>query len=57
MTLDVGSMPSVRTRARDIRRERRMMRAFQNPVLGPVLRRFGGPEDIERMGMSFWSHA
>lgn len=55
MTLDVGSTPSVRDRAHDIRRERRMMRAFQNPILGPLLRRFGGPEDIVRMGMSFWS--
>ena len=32
-----------------------MMRAFQNPILGPLLRRFGGPEDIVEMGMSFWS--
>jgi hypothetical protein len=55
MMLDVGSTPSVRNRAQDIRRERRMMRAFQNPILGPLLRRFGGPEDIVQMGMSFWS--
>ncbi len=32
-----------------------MMRAFQNPILGPLLRRFGGPQDILQMGMSFWS--
>ncbi|OBK53599.1 methyltransferase [Mycobacterium sp. 1081908.1] len=31
------------------------MRVFQNPILGPLLRRFAGPEDIVRMGMSFWS--
>ncbi|WP_081665128.1 methyltransferase [Mycobacterium sp. UM_CSW] len=55
MTLDVGATPSVRNRPQDIRRERRLMRAFQNPILGPLLRRFGGPEDIVRMGMSFWS--
>jgi SAM-dependent methyltransferase len=55
MTTDLGSVPSVRDRAREIRRERLMMRAFQNPITGPLLRRFGGPQDIVEMGMSFWS--
>lgn len=31
-----------------------MMRAFQNRVAGPVLRRLTGPEQIMREGMSFW---
>ena len=55
MALDVDAARPVRNNPHDIRRERRMMRAFQNPVLGPLLRRFGGPEDIVQMGMSFWS--
>jgi len=55
MALDVDAARPVRNNPHDIRRERRMMRAFQNPILGPLLRRFGGPEDIVQMGMSFWS--
>lgn len=39
----------------NMRRERLMMRAFQNPVLGPLLRRFANPQDIITDGMSFWS--
>jgi hypothetical protein len=39
----------------DVRRERLMMRAFQNPLLGPLLRRVINPEDILEDGMSFWS--
>jgi O-methyltransferase domain/Dimerisation domain len=44
-----------RHRARTIRREVTMMRAFQSRLLGPVLRRFGGPEDILQLGMGFWT--
>jgi len=42
-------------RGLDGRRERLMMRAFQSRVVGPVLRRFGGPQHIVEMGMAFWS--
>jgi hypothetical protein len=38
MTLELGSAASVRRYPHDIRRERQMMPAFQNPVLGPLLR-------------------
>jgi SAM-dependent methyltransferase len=38
-----------------IRREVFMMRAFQNRVVGPVLRRVTGPEHIMREGMGFWA--
>ncbi|SON61066.1 3-hydroxy-5-methyl-1-naphthoate 3-O-methyltransferase [Mycobacterium simulans] len=55
MVVDVGSAASAPVRRHEIQRERRMMRAFQNPILGPLLRRFGGPQDIVQMGMSFWS--
>lgn len=55
MTLELGSTPSLRNHSREVRRERRIMQAFQNPILGPALRRFGGPQEIVRMGMSFWS--
>ncbi|WP_083155858.1 methyltransferase [Mycobacterium persicum] len=55
MVLDAASTVPARDRTPDIRRERLMMRAFQNPILGPLLRRFGGPQDIVAMGMSFWS--
>jgi hypothetical protein len=55
MVLDAVSAPPVRGRPPDIRRERLMMRAFQNPILGPLLRRLGGPQDIVQLGMSFWS--
>src|SRR6185369_11086148 len=40
---------------RDIRREVWMMRAFQNRLVGPAVRRFAGPQDIVEMGMAFWS--
>jgi precorrin-6B methylase 2 len=43
------------TSAVDVRRERLMMRAFQNPLLGPLLRRIINPQDILEEGMSFWS--
>ena len=39
----------------DLRRERLMMRAFQNPLLGPVLRKLINPQAILEDGMSFWS--
>jgi hypothetical protein len=55
MVLDAVSTPAVRGRPHDIRRERLMMRAFQNRILGPLLRRLGGPQDIVQLGMSFWS--
>ena len=32
-----------------------MMRAFQNPLLGPVLRKLINPQAILEDGMSFWS--
>jgi len=32
-----------------------MMRIFQNPFLGPLVRRFGGPQDIVETGISSWS--
>lgn len=51
----VADHPISRRRARDIRREVLMMRAFQSPLIGPVLRRVGGPENILQMGMGFWS--
>src|SRR6202165_1530472 len=35
-----------RRRVRDIRREVIMMRAFQSRLIGPVLRRLGGPESL-----------
>ena len=39
----------------DVRRERLMMRAFQNPLVGPVLRKLANPQDIIEDGMAFWS--
>jgi hypothetical protein len=44
-----------RRRARDIRREVLMMRAFQNRLIGPLLRRLSGPENILQLGMGFWA--
>jgi hypothetical protein len=38
-----------------VRRERLMMRAFQNPVTGRLLRRIANPQDIIEAGMAFWS--
>ena len=38
----------------DLRRERLMMRAFQNPLVGPLLRRVASPQDIITDGMAFW---
>lgn len=46
---------SISYRAHDIRHERLMMRLFQSRILGPALRRFGGPQHILEMGMAFWS--
>ena len=37
----------------DVRRERLMMRAFQNPLVGPVLRKLANPQDIIEDGLSF----
>jgi hypothetical protein len=42
-------------RARDLRREGLLMRAFQSRITGPVLRRIAGPQNILEMGMAFWS--
>ena len=39
----------------DVRRERLMMRAFQNPLVGAVLRKLANPQDIIEDGMAFWS--
>ena len=39
----------------DVRRERLMMRAFQNPLVGPLLRKLANPQDIIEEGMAFWS--
>jgi len=39
----------------DLRRERLMMRAFQNRLVGPLLRRVASPQDIITDGMAFWS--
>ena len=39
----------------DVRRERLMMRAFQNPLVGPLLRKLANPQDIIEDGMAFWS--
>ncbi len=41
----------------DLRRERLMMRAFQNPLVGPVLRKLVNPQAIIEDGMAFWSLA
>jgi SAM-dependent methyltransferase len=40
---------------RQIALETLMMRAFQNRLTGPILRRVGGPEEIMQTGMGFWS--
>ncbi|MCW2652068.1 MAG: hypothetical protein QOE41_1632 [Mycobacterium sp.] len=42
-------------RVPDVRRERRLMRAFQSRLLGPVIRRVGGPEHLLEKGMAYWS--
>lgn len=42
-------------RARAIRREVRLMRAFQSRLLGPVLRQAADPQKILELGMAFWS--
>jgi precorrin-6B methylase 2 len=39
----------------DVRRERLMMRAFQSPLVGPLLRKLANPQDIIEEGMAFWS--
>ncbi|MCV7257941.1 methyltransferase [Mycobacterium shimoidei] len=41
--------------ARDIRHERLLMRLFQSRIIGPLLRRVHGPQQIVEMGMGFWS--
>lgn len=43
------------SRARDVRRERLLMRALQSRVVGPVLRHFADPQKILELGMAFWS--
>jgi hypothetical protein len=42
-------------RARALRREVLLMKAFQSRITGPVLRRIAGPQDIVEKGMAFWS--
>lgn len=49
------SVRPVGYRALDIRHERLLMRLFQSRVVGPALRRFGGPQQILEMGMAFWA--
>ena len=44
-----------RERARALRRELLLMRAFQSRVAGPVLRHFARPQNILEVGMAFWS--
>ncbi|WP_084436777.1 methyltransferase [Aldersonia kunmingensis] len=39
----------------DVRRERLLMRALQNRLLGPLVRRILGPQRIVEKGMAFWS--
>ena len=41
--------------AGDIRHERLLMRLFQSRIVGPLLRRVHGPQQIVEMGMAFWS--
>lgn len=53
--IDESAISLVKYCARDIRRERLRMRAFQSRVIGPMLRHFGGPQTIVEMGMAFWS--
>ncbi len=47
--------PVTEERAREISRERWLMRAFQSPVVGPLLRCFADPQQILELGMAFWS--
>src|SRR5262245_23004531 len=42
-------------RARDIRREVRLMRALQSRLVGPALRQFADPQKILGLGLAFWS--
>jgi methyltransferase family protein len=44
-----------RDRARALRREVLLMRAFQSRVTGTVLRRIAKPQNILELGMAFWS--
>ncbi len=39
----------------DVRRERLMMRAIQNPMISWLLRKIVNPQDIIEDGMAFWS--
>jgi cation diffusion facilitator CzcD-associated flavoprotein CzcO len=53
--LDGDSTTTVDARVRDVRKDVWLMRAFQSRLIGPVLRRLGGPQDLVEMGMAFWS--
>ncbi len=46
--------PKTKSETLDLRRERRLMRILQNPVLGTAVRQFIDPQDILHLGMSFW---
>lgn len=46
--------PNTKSETLDLRRERRLMRILQNPVLGTAVRQFIDPQDILHLGMSFW---
>jgi precorrin-6B methylase 2 len=55
---DVGFAPPQRQPEMDqrlLRKERRLMKILQNPVLGRALRQFVDPQDVLHLGMSFWS--
>src|SRR5262245_182423 len=52
---DLNNQPLSPSRARAVRREVRLMRAMQSPVVGPVLRRFADPAKLLEMGMAFCS--
>lgn len=53
--LQKAAAPLISYRARDIRRERLIMRVFQSPVFGRVVQRIAGPQQIVETGMAFWS--
>lgn len=52
---DAAAARPVNYSARDIRRERLLMRLFQSRIIGRALQRIGGPQHIVEMGMGFWS--
>ena len=56
MASEVTEIPSGEKRLsrREIRRELLLMRALQSRLVGPLLRRFAGPEYILETGMGYW---